>query len=526
VPDAAAIEAAVTDGPYETVTRSYRLADLRVPSGSVPVEVQGRVVGPVVDASDGALPLVVLLHGYNGSCWDPASSSTSTDWPCPPGWEPIPSDAGFDYLQQRLASQGYLTVSISANGVNVVATRMDDDAGAEARSVLVRRHLQAWSRGQVGLDDVWPQVDMSRVLLVGHSRGGEGMDRAAADSAGESRWTVAGALLLAPTAFEPPGRSVVPLVTVTGYCDGDVGPGPAQRLVDRPAKPDLLRAAVIVMGANHNFFNSEWTPGESSVPGGADDAYLEDGSVTQLCDPEGTQRISAAEQRELAQAWAGLTAAALLRDDPSAMAVLDGQVPGPWAPDAAKVAAVGHGRLTLLPGTDLSPRESGGMTAALCRGVSETTDEGACGYGSNEGLAVHWPDEYRGTPAPDALALTWSGGGSVDLAMPAPTDLSDAGVLEARVAVPASTRPVAFEVTLTDADGAVQSLGSSPPVQPFPDDPMLPSRLWGQRVAVRVPPSATVDLTRVSEIAFTPSTSSGRAWVLDVSAAGAASSAS
>jgi dienelactone hydrolase len=523
--DTTAVDAAIADGPYDTALRTYRLDDITVPSGTVPVEVQGRVVGPVGTGASDALPLVVLLHGYNGSCWDPRSSDTSTDWPCPTGWKPIPSDAGFDYLQQRLASQGYLTVSLSANGVNVAATQMDDDAGAQARSVLVRRHLQAWSNGEVALDDVWPQVDMTRVLLVGHSRGGEGVDRAAAESADEQAWRVAGTVLLGPTAFEPPRRTVVPLVTVTGYCDGDVGPGPAQRLVDRPADDGLLRTAVIVMGANHNFFNSEWTPGESTVPGGADDAYLEDGSITRLCDPTRGDRISPAQQRDVAQRVVGLAAAALLHDDPAALSALDGRLSGTWADaDLVRLSALGNGRVTWVPGDNLRPQSTGDLTAALCRGVSETTDERACGFGSNEGIAVHWPDEYRGTSSRQAAALDWVGDGSVALGLPAPVDLSDAVGVEARIAVAPGTPPVSFEVELTDASGRTQVIGTSDPVEPFPDDPMLPSRLWGQRVFVPLPPSAGVDLNQVTSLTFTPSTQSGRAWVVDVSAVSASAS--
>jgi dienelactone hydrolase len=517
---AQALDAVVSDGPYETELRTYRLDDITVPSGSVPVEVQGRVVGPVdVPAGSAGLPLVVLLHGYSGSCWQPSSGDTSTEWPCPQGWKAFPSDAGFDYLQQRLASQGYLTVSLSGNGVNVVATQMDDDAGAQARSVLVRRHLEGWSTGEVGLEELWPNVDLTRVLLVGHSRGGEGVDRAAADSVGERRWRIAGTVLLGPTAFEPPQRSVVPLVTLTGYCDGDVGPGPAQRLVDRPGDDALLRTAVIVSGANHNFFNSEWTPGESSVPGGADDAYLEDGSVSDLCDPEGGQRISAGEQRDVAQRMLGVAAAPLLRADAAALAVLDGRVAGPWAPGTdVHLAATANGRQTLVPGVDLTPDASGGMAARLCRGVSETTDERACGFGSNEGLSVHWPDEYRETPAPDAVQLTWDAPGAVDLSLTQPLDLTDTAGIEARIAIVPPTGPVSFELTLTDAEGASEVIGTSEAVQPFPDDPVLPPRRWGQRVFVALPSSVGIDLTQVTGVSFAPSSDEGKAWVVDVSA--------
>ena len=40
------------------------------------------------------------------------------DWPCPTGTQPIPSHRGYLQDQKLLASQGYVTVSISANGIN------------------------------------------------------------------------------------------------------------------------------------------------------------------------------------------------------------------------------------------------------------------------------------------------------------------------------------------------------------------------------------------------------------------------
>ena len=49
----------------------------------------------------------------------------------------MPSYRGYLQAQQLLASQGYVTVSISANGING-QDYLDEDGGAQARSSLVR----------------------------------------------------------------------------------------------------------------------------------------------------------------------------------------------------------------------------------------------------------------------------------------------------------------------------------------------------------------------------------------------------
>jgi hypothetical protein len=149
--------------------------------------------------------------------------------------------------------------------------------------------------------------------------------------------------------------------------------------------------------------------------------------------------------------------------------------------------------------------------------VSETLDRTACGFGSNEGLAVHWPDEYRQTPAPDAVSLSWSASGSADLNLKAPLDLTDALGIEARVAVAPPTAAVSFHVALVDESGSTSTLGATEPVEPLPDDPTLPSRLWGQRIYVPIPEQLDLDLSQVSTLSLAPSTDTGRAWLIDLS---------
>ena len=92
----------------------------------------------------------------------------------------MPSYLGYDYVQRLLAGQGYVTVSISADAINALDFQ-DADGGAAARAALIRDHLRAW----VGFADSGTHpADLSNVVLVGHSRGGEGRQPRLARPAG------------------------------------------------------------------------------------------------------------------------------------------------------------------------------------------------------------------------------------------------------------------------------------------------------------------------------------------------------
>ena len=166
--------------------------------------------------------------------------------------------------QQLLASQGYATVSIRVNGINAQDYRLDD-GGADARAAIVARHLDHW----VGLA-AEHQVDLDQVVLVGHSRGGEGVDRAAIEIPRSAPYRIAGQVLLAPTDFASHTAPYVPTVTVLPYCDGDVSDIQGQQFTDTGrdlvSGDTSLKSSVLVMGANHNFFNTEWTPGTAAAP--------------------------------------------------------------------------------------------------------------------------------------------------------------------------------------------------------------------------------------------------------------------
>ena len=114
------------------------------------------------------------------------------------------------------------------------------------------------------------QVDLSRVVLVGHSRGGEGVNRASIQIPLSAPYRIVGQVLIAPTDFASQTAPYVPTVTLLPFCDGDVSDLQGQKFTDfaRDLASDdtSLKSSVLVMGANHNFFNTEWTPGIAAAP--------------------------------------------------------------------------------------------------------------------------------------------------------------------------------------------------------------------------------------------------------------------
>ena len=115
---------------------------------------------------------------------------------------------------------------------------MSYDAGAQARAELILDHLDLWKKwstiggGPFGTSFVGRST-CSNVGLMGHSRGGEGVARAAvlnADRGGQ--YGIRAVLPLAPTDF---ARATVPGVAmsvVLPYCDGDVSDLQGQKFYD------------------------------------------------------------------------------------------------------------------------------------------------------------------------------------------------------------------------------------------------------------------------------------------------------
>jgi len=284
-------------GPLATTSSEYKLPATIDPdvTTALPTELWARVYRPAT-LSNSPYPLLVFLHGNHGTCGRDAGigpgrldnnilyTFTGT---CPPGYVVTPNHAGYGYLAERLASWGYLVVSINANRGVTAAPAVAGDLGLNLRrGRLVLKHLQQLSQwnaaggapASLGFD-VRGTIDFSHVGMLGHSRGGEGV-RAAYNlyrDAG-SPWPAR----IGPVRFEgifeigPVDGQTARILNADAtswnvllpMCDGDVFDLEGVRVFDRmmairAESPATPKSTFTVWGANHNFYNTEWQQSDS-----------------------------------------------------------------------------------------------------------------------------------------------------------------------------------------------------------------------------------------------------------------------
>ena len=511
-----------TRGPYRTRRLRYALPGLTLPDYPAPIEVLAEVTMPV--ASSGRMPLVLFLHGRHSTCYRGGpDGELSGDWPCLPGWSPVPSHTGYRYIADILASQGYLTVSIAANGVNG-QDGLIEDGGSSARSALVRHHLAQWAEWSRHGGDPWDgkfrgRVDLDEVVLVGHSRGGEGVERAALDSFEDDPWHIRGLVLIGPTAF---GRQVAPGVhtaVILPFCDGDVSDLQGQQYVDigRDLSRDrALRASVMAMGTNHNYYNTEWTPGLSRSPAWDDWFDARDPQ----CGEQRERRLAPAEQQAVGLAYTAALVDLVLGAGARSLPLLDGSrvKPASIGRASASVHAIGGNKRLLYAAGRQAKVSARKLSAQECRGyyVAGPFDiRTGCTPELYFELIPHWsPMAFVETaPPPRALEVAWSAtGGSLRIPVTPASRHGDS--LDFRIVGDPGAPPVDIDVRVRSASGDWTPLGAGPMrLRSYHGRAPL-----GKAVArqLRVP-LAGVDPRSIAEIELIPRTSRGRFWLLDVS---------
>ena len=192
------------------------------------------------------------------------------------------SDGGYEYLGTLLAGRGFITVSVDENFLN------QDFAGEnDARAFLLLEHLRLWRKwNQAEGHKFHGKVDMDRIALIGHSRGGEAAVHAAAfnqltrypDDAKvqfDYGFSIRSVVAIAPCdgqykpADHPTTLGDVNYLVIQGGHDSDVRTFMGLRQFDRvrfTGGDFRFKSAIYVYQANHSRFNTNWGKLDAVTP--------------------------------------------------------------------------------------------------------------------------------------------------------------------------------------------------------------------------------------------------------------------
>jgi hypothetical protein len=326
-------------GPLAVTREEYNFGDTAFQPTNFPgpVELLASIHYPTALA--GPYPVIVLLHGRHATCFS-GTGGAFLQWPCTNNREPIPSYKGYDYVSEVLASHGYVVVSISANGTNAVDNSVFD-LGALARAELIQKHLDILNTfnttgGAPFGNKFVGKFDLSKVGTMGHSRGGEGVVRhyVLNNSLG-APYGIKAVFPLAPVDFNRFVVNNAALNVLLPYCDGDVADLQGVHFYDdaRYNVPgdQSPKHYELVMGANHNFYNTVWSPGSSTIPGAANDwLFVPNGQNDSHCGTKaGNQRLTEAQQRGTGVAYMSAFFRAYVGGESQFIPILTGDAPPP-----------------------------------------------------------------------------------------------------------------------------------------------------------------------------------------------------
>lgn len=338
-------------GPLTVAREEYNWGDeVFTPTDFPPVELRGSVHYPT-NWTGGPLPLLVFLHGKHVTCFNEATNNVKFKWPCTgDATSPIDSFKGYDYIARALASNGYYVVSISANGINANDGHDPIYNGAKARAELVQKHLKLWetfnTTGGRPFDTKFVgKIDMQRIGTMGHSRGGEGVVKHfMLNRSLGSPYGIKAVFALAPLYSKTNHFLInnVPLAVLLPYCDGDVTNLGGVQLYDgaRYNVPGdtAPKHTILVVGANHNFYNTTWTP-SYFLPGSVDDFEKYHDS---FCKPGGSGRLTEAQQRATGLTYVAAFLRAYVGGESQFLPLLTGAVPALLPDGVGKVYVSFH----------------------------------------------------------------------------------------------------------------------------------------------------------------------------------------
>ncbi len=252
---------------------------------SYPAQLRGEITVPV--GGSGAYPVILLQHGNHATCR--LAGSEVPAQPCPElmtgalglgPTESLPSFKGYRYLTRFLASHGYISASVDVNAINQNGNQ-DQSKGMRERAQILSMTLDFLGRanttplqGEIG-SRLQGRVDLSRIGLFGHSRGGEGVTRLIEydreENGGKYAKALKGVLSYAGTDYHVNVPYGTAYASYAARCDGDVYDVQSifgwdrGRFVDPQEKG--ARVIFSVNGTDHNFGNQEWFSDDYSTTG-------------------------------------------------------------------------------------------------------------------------------------------------------------------------------------------------------------------------------------------------------------------
>lgn len=303
-------ETGIAGMPYDAagITGPNYIVDLAWARIMYPAQSGG--ISPPVDTTLSSYPVALFEHGRHHNCDSNGAMLGGSGSYQPPGSctpvNRIPSHQGYDYIMERLASQGIIAISIDT-------AEIQNDNGAwnyDVRGRLILKWLDILRDWHLNGTDPWGgifqgKLDMTKVALSGHSRGGEGV--VAAEHLNDT-WPTPHSIVainaIAPTDQNSSlaGGSYVPdeaaYYLILGARDGDVWNMQGLRTYDRAYPQGALnrddKMLATMYGANHNYYNTIWTDTASNPWASAEDEG--GGSV----EAPGAYVMTAAEQRQAA----------------------------------------------------------------------------------------------------------------------------------------------------------------------------------------------------------------------------------
>jgi hypothetical protein len=254
-------------------------------AGSANVDLRAVVRYPATAAGTntpvaaGTHPIFIMQHGNHSFCNVFAASHAA----CPVAQRKL-NHMGYMHLLDALASRGIIAVSIDAYDLTGVAIQWIPERGD-----LILKHLEFWSHLHNAAD--YPsytdpfgglfagRVDLSKISVSGHSRGGEASVSSYVRNflrPPAQQFSIGSVSSIAPVDGQSYVLGDVPYFVILPASDCDVSSLSGARIYDRAgtASDLTVKSGIDVYGANHSFFNTVWAADGDECGGPGRNDYI------------------------------------------------------------------------------------------------------------------------------------------------------------------------------------------------------------------------------------------------------------